>query len=553
MKYGSLHRRQFLKACAGACLAAGAARAADAPVAGAAPAAGPAPASGPALTAAPTQATAPAAPVPATAPAAATRAAKPPRPNFIFILVDDLRFDAIGCANPVAKTPSIDALARRGTRFTEMFVTTSICSPSRACCLTGRYGSRTGVTGLSGPTAQLREGEKTFAQYLGEAGYRTGFVGKWHLAKATPKTAGFDSFTYFTANGPHHDRQVITADGPAVAKGFIEDYNADWGVRFMESAAGAGEPFCLHLCTQVPHMTLDFGWDPAPEFLALYDEARMTVPASWRDDLSGKPPYLARSRFRTQGEKYGYATEAGIRAHRRQYLAIVSQMDRSLGRLVEACGRLGLWENTYVFLMGDNGWFMGEHGFTSKVLAYEESMRVPLVVAGPGLEGAADGHLVLNADLAPTMLDLAGLPVPGNMHGRSLAPLLGGRSLAAVAGQSPLPGGRATPPALVGRAPPLAGQAPIAGGQAPPWRESILYEALAPELSSWPLVAVRTRDFKYIQTFDLADRSQTAFEELYDLRSDPGEMKNLAPSPEHRETLDRLKDELARLRAGLPA
>jgi arylsulfatase A-like enzyme len=277
------------------------------------------------------------------------------------------------------------------------------------------------------------------------------------------------------------------------------------------------------------------------------------VPASWRDDLSGKPPYLARSRFRTQGEKYGYATEAGIRAHRRQYLAIVSQMDRSLGRLVEACGRLGLGENTYVFLMGDNGWFMGEHGFTSKVLAYEESMRVPLVVAGPGLEGAADGRLVLNADLAPTMLDLAGLPVPGNMHGRSLAPLLGGRNLAAALG------GRATPPALVGQATLAGGRAPLAGrqaplgGQAPPWRESILYEALAPELSSWPLVAVRTRDFKYIQTFDLADRSQTAFEELYDLRNDPAEMRNLAPSPEDRETLDRLKDELARLRASLPA
>jgi len=191
----------------------------------------------------------------------------------------------------------------------------------------------------------------------------------------------------------------------------------------------------------------------------------------------------------------------------------VTDLDRAVGRLLAALDRLRLRQDTYILLMGDNGWMMGEHGFTSKVLPYEESIRVPLLVAGPGVKLGSDPHLVLNADLTPTLLDLAGVPLPANLHGRSLRPLLAGKPT--------------------------------------PWRSALLYEALKPELGSWPLVAVRTERWKYVQTFDLQQPAKLAFEELYDLSQDPGEMRNLAFSPEHQTTRRTLEAELRKLRASI--
>ncbi|HUT33104.1 MAG TPA: sulfatase-like hydrolase/transferase [Planctomycetota bacterium] len=428
-------------------------------------------------------------------------------PNFVFILTDDQRFDALGCANPLVITPNMDAMAARGVRFARAFVATSICSPSRACCLTGRYGRANGVPGLG---MGLKPAERTFAQILKAAGYQTGYVGKWHLSRpADPSGAGFDFVTYFNSNGPHHDRKVIERGQPKVAKGFIEDYLAGQAVEFLEAAAAARKPFLLHLATQIPHMDDKFDWPARPETLALYDEAKMPVPANWRDDLSGKPPYLKAGRHRERGTLYGYGDAAGIRRHFRRYFAAVTDLDRALGALLAALDRLGLRETTYIVHMGDNGWFMGEHGFTSKVLAYEESMRVPFLVSGPGLKGTVCDELILNADIAPTLLDLAGLPIPENMHGRSLVPLL--------------------------------------KGQAEGWRKSVLYEAIKPELGSWPILAVRTSRWKYIQTFKPPRPDTLAFEELYDLENDPGEMRNLAAAAEHKAVLEDLKAQLASL------
>lgn len=449
-------------------------------------------------------------------------------PNFIFILTDDQRHDALGCAGPAARTPNMDALAARGTRFSHAFVTTSICSPSRAACLTGLYGSSSGIMGVSGKHMQWNPKNRTFAHAMKAAGYKTGFVGKWHISGLKPAEAGLDEWTYFVSNGPHTNREVVTPAGPVRAPGFIEDYNSAWAVRFMEAAGDA--PFCLHLCTQVPHMTLDFTWKPSAESLALFDPAAMPMPASLADDLAGKPPYLAGTRSRAQAAGYGYPAEAAVRRDWRLYLAAVHDTDRALGAVFAALDRLGLAGNTYVVLIGDNGWFMGEHGFTSKVLAYEESIRVPLIVAGPGVRRGVCDRLVLNADLAPTLLELAGLPPHERVHGRSLAPLLRGEDAA--------------------------------------WRDAIYYEALAPELGTRPLEAVRDARWKYIRTYVSADKvvtpaaadsraaadqqaaadSPAIFEELYDLAADPGEMRNLASDPAHAADLARLRAALARLR-----
>ncbi|MEK7409086.1 MAG: sulfatase-like hydrolase/transferase [Acidobacteriota bacterium] len=439
-------------------------------------------------------------------------AVRRPSPNLILIVTDDQRYDALGCArNAAIRTPAMDALATGAVRFTNAFVSTSVCSASRACTLTGRYGSVNGVMGLGGG---LRPGEKTLVTYLKAAGYQMGFAGKWHLDHpATPAEAGFDFVTYFKANGPHHNRKVIEHGRERVATGFIEDYLVDQSIRFLESAAKKPAPFLLHLCTQVPHMNPSFDWDPKPETLAIYRQLEPPLPRNWQDDLTGKPPYLRTGRHRERGTAYGYQTPAGIRNHVRRYYASLTDLDHALGRLLAALDALRLRESTYILLMGDNGWMMGEHGFTSKVLPYEESIRVPLLVSGPGLKPGADRHLVLNADLAPTLLHLAGVAVPRNMHGRSLRPLLEGRRTA--------------------------------------WRSAVLYEALKPELGSWPLVAVRTERWKYVQTFDLHQPGRLAFEELYDLSRDPGEMRNLASSPEHQTIQRALGDQLRELRASI--
>lgn len=446
---------------------------------------------------------------PGLAPALVRAAARPP--NFLFVLTDDQRFDALGCAgNPIIRTPSMDSLAARGMRFANSFVTTSVCSASRATFLTGRYGSANGVPGLGGG---LRPGERTFVPYLKKAGYRTGFTGKWHLAPPTPEEAGFEASAWFVSNGAHYDRKVTGGGQVRVAPGFIEQYLADQAIAFLESAARGPAPFFFHLCTQLPHMNERMDWEPRPETLRLYENAPFRMPANWRDDLSGKPVYLKEGRHRQQAESYGYDSEAGIRKHLARYYGAITDLDREMGRVFAALDRLGLRENTYVFLAGDNGWFLGEHGFTSKVLPYEESIRVPLIVAGPGVRAGVCRDLVLNADLAPTVLELAGAATPPNLHGRSLRAQLQSRGVK--------------------------------------WRSSFLYEALEPTLGSWPLVAIRGERWKYIRTFDARDRDRLVFEELYDLKAGPGELRNLAGAPEHAATRARLEKELNQLRRSI--
>ena len=433
------------------------------------------------------------------------------RPNIVFILTDDQRYDAMGCAgNTLIRTPHIDSLAARGTRFDRAFVTLSICSPSRAACLTGRYGSANGVTTLGRP---LKKGVRTFAHVLKDAGYQAGFAGKWHLG-TTPARCGFDFVSSFMSNGPYYNRSVRVRGKAKKIPGFIDDFVADQSIEFMKTAAGKKAPFVLWMCTQVPHMNHTFDWNARADTLALYDPAKMPVPATWRDDLSGKPPYLAQGRNRTRAQDvYGYGKKAAIQRHMQRYYAAVTEVDAAIGRVIASVETLGIADNTWFLFMGDNGWFMGEHGMTSKVLPYEESIRVPMIVAGPATKARVDRHLVLNIDLAATVLDLAGVRIPKGMHGKSLVPLLSG--------------------------------APEA------WRESFLYEAPTPALGSWPLMAVRTAKWKYIQTYDIKTPSRVVFEELYDMTKDPREMSNLAADKTHADIRRKLSDRLRAHRQSL--
>lgn len=433
------------------------------------------------------------------------------RPNFVFILTDDHRWDGMGCAgNAAIRTPNIDRLAARGVRFSNAFVTMSVCSASRAAILTGHYGSRNGVMGLDGG---LRDGEKTFSECLRDAGYLLGYAGKWHIRRpATPEDAGFERAAWFYSNGAHFDRKVTERGIAKTAEGPLEDYLADQAIGFLRDAAASGRPFFLHLATQLPHLDNRRRWNPSKEALAQYEGSRIELPRSWDDSLVGKPEYLKTCRNRTQGLEHGYDRPDAIRNHTRSYYATLTDLDARIGRVLGALETLRLDRNTYVFLMGDNGWFLGEHGFTSKVLPYEESMRVPMLAAGPGFRAGVCDELVLNVDVAPTLLELAGVTEPARLHGRSLRPL--------------------------------------AAKQRARWRSQVYYEALKPELGTRPLVAIRDHRWKYVQTLDSTGQ-HLEFEELYDLERDAAELKNIVRERAARTVAQEMRRRLAAAQAEL--
>jgi arylsulfatase A-like enzyme len=417
-----------------------------------------------------------------------TLAATESRPNILFILTDDQRFDALGCAgNEIIQTPNLDKLAERGLRFENAFVTLSICSPCRAVCMTGQYNSRNGVTQIG--NHKISVASPHLPKLLGNAGYRTAMFGKWHMGDK-PADLGFQTFEYFTSNGPYYGRTFKVGNRTKKVDKFIDDYVADKCIDYLDQASKDDKPFFLWMCTQVPHMNHKHEWNARPETLQLYADADIQVPKSWSDDLSGKLPYLEAARSRQQALKYGYDKKERVVDHIRRYYAAVTEVDASIGRVLDHLKETGLDDNTWIVFMGDNGWLLGEHQFTSKVLAYEESIRVPMIITGPKARTGLEARFALNIDLAPTILDLAGVPADERMDGTSLVPILQGKNTE--------------------------------------WRDHFVYEAPVSQLGTNPLWAVRTKDRKYIATHL---PNGTVFEELYDLQKDPVELQNLATRP----------------------
>jgi arylsulfatase A-like enzyme len=314
-------------------------------------------------------------------------------------------------------------------------------------------------------------------------------VGKWHLQN-TPDECGFGFASCFEGNGAYYGREFLTRGRKDTAAGYIEDHNVDQSLAFIRSAIKEGRPFALFHCTQVPHMDHTFDWDVRDSTLEIYARRPLEPPANWKDDLEDKPDYLAGSRSRQRALYYGYNDRDSVVGHMGRYYASITELDASLGRLFSFLRKNSLFNHTYIIFMSDNGWFLGDHTFTSKVLAYEESIRVPFAIAGPGIPPGRSDALVLNIDIAPTVLDLAKINVPDNMQGTSLVPLM--------------------------------------RGAVEEVRDEIFYEAPESNLGSYPLYAIRTKEWKYIQTYDDQDPSMLIFEEIYHLADDPHEMKNLA-------------------------
>lgn len=433
------------------------------------------------------------------------------KPNLLFIFTDDQRSDAIGYANPIVHTPNLDKLSAEGLRFEDAFITLPVCSSARATALTGRYTKANGVTIYQNP---LHASEESFADYLDKAGYLTAMVGKWHVSGRGPKDLGFQQVYQLAGNAPYWNPSYIENGKRRKYAGYSTDFCVDKTIEVMKMAGEGKKPFAIWLCTQAPHhrgKAKGGSW-LSKETEAIYADGRLSmlpVPPNIHDNLRDKPPYMKNYRARRSVMRKGPMTDERYRDNK-DYFGQVTEMDRSLGKLFGALEKMNLRRNTYIFFMSDNGLFLGEFGLMSKALHYEPAIRVPMFVVGPGIRsGWDDENMVTNADIAPTLLDLAGVTIPANMHGKSLKNLLlEGKSLN---------------------------------------RSYLLFElpdAYEKLLETRAAYSIRSDRWKYIQTFEDGNDQPYTFEELYDLQEDPYEMNNLAGDLAKQTLISQLRSEM---------
>jgi N-acetylglucosamine-6-sulfatase len=438
-----------------------------------------------------------------------------PRPNFVVIIADDMAYGLFGQGKrfPFLPLPNLEALAARGAQFDHAFVTTSLCSPSRATMLSGLYAHSNGVFKNEGGT-DLPPNIVTYPQVLQHGGYKTAFIGKWHMDGSTDAPRpGFDYWVSFKGQGVYRD-PLLNENGREVQRtGYITDLLTGYAVDWIHQQS-ASDPFLLILSHKAPHGP----WEPAPRHANALADAQIPEPLSFEDSYEDKPAWQRRyARCGGMASAYKDCPDplpsmiphwpwAAQDPGRLDYMRTLLALDESVGSVVKALQDQGVAGSTYVVFLSDNGFFLGEHRLSDKRLAYEESLRVPLVMAGPEVPPRRNSAMVLNLDLAPTVIDLAGLPVPSEMQGRSLAQLLRGQ-VASV-------------------------------------RDSFLYEYDAevpfPVIPS--IFAIRTAGRKYVSYPD-----HPADEELYDLGIDPTEMTNVAGHPEWKAIRDDLRQRLDRL------
>jgi len=417
------------------------------------------------------------------------------RPNIAFILVDDMRWDALGCTGqPFVKTPGIDRLAREGALFSNFFVTTPLCSPSRASFLTGRYVHAHGVL-TNQDNNVLSHQLVTFPKLLHDAGYETAYIGKWHMGDDDSPRPGFDRWVSFKGQGVYVDPQ-INVDGQAEKRtGYITDLLSDFAVEFVKKPHAG--PFALYLSHKAVHAP----FTPAERHKGLYADDSIPRSPNIEDNLEGKP---ALTRL-VDGKPLVRQGTAAIEKLIRNQLRDLTAVDEGVVRILKALEESGQLDNTMVVFTSDNGYFWGEHSLGDKRWAYEESIRGPLIIRYPKLikAGTRIAEDALNVDLAPTFLALAGVSPPENMHGRSLLPLL--------------------------------------QGTAKEWRKSILFEYFGdiahPRTPNWQ--AVRTARWKYVHYTDIK-----GMDEIYDLQEDPYELKNRIGDPAAASTLREMSEEL---------
>ena len=448
---------------------------------------------------------------------AALFAADDSRPNIVLIITDDQRWDQLSyTGHPVLKTPNIDRIAQEGASFDNFFVATPLCSPSRASFLTGLYphthrvfnNDKLGIDVISHTLM-------TFPRQLREQGYETAYIGKWHMGLDDSRRPGFDSWISFKGQGIYIDGVINDNGTRRQLRGNMTDYLNRRAVEFVNQPHD--KPFCLYL----GHKAVHNPFLPSQRHEELYSDYEFQVPPRNEADLAGKPvltrkrPKLDRSKMEGIGPEPAEPRRGRGRDPQsivRDQLRCLAAVDEGVGQLLAALESTGELDNTIFIYTSDNGFFMGEHGsFNGKRMPYDEALRVPFFIRYPKLiaPGSNRDELILNIDVAPTLLDLAGVESVIPMHGESLVPLLQDTNAN--------------------------------------WRKAFLaeyyHEKVAAKTPTWK--AVRTDRWKYIH-YLIADTQGDPFgyDELYDLEADPNELKNLVNHPEQKTRLNEMKAQL---------
>jgi arylsulfatase len=439
--------------------------------------------------------------------------AAPTRPSIVFLLVDDFRYNALGCmGDKIVQTPNIDRLAKEGVLFKNMFVTTSICSVSRATYLTGQWMRRHGIVDFA--TGITDEAWKhTYPSQLRTAGYHTGFIGKYGVGSPQVTTARGASFDFWRGEPGQAGRFFIEPDDPTRTHKTAKMGND--ALTFLTSAP-KDKPFSLSISFNAVHARdhEKREYEPDPREEGLYDGIEIPLPKlATNEAFKRLPEFVQKSEGRRRWEwRFDEPQKAQDILH--DYYRLITGVDREVGRILATLEQQKLLENTIVIFAGDNGYALADRGMADKWFAYEEDLRVPLIIRDPRLPQERRGQTVdamaLNVDLAPTMLDLAGIPAPAVMQGRSLKPLLEGT----------------TPN---------------------DWRTEFFYEHHTKKDRIPPSEAVRTQRWKYIRWIE----PNPLVEELYDLESDPLEEHNLIADVKHADILKELREKWAKYRESL--
>jgi len=461
-----------------------------------------------------------------------------PRPNILFIMSDDHASHAMSCyGSKVNQTPNLDRIAREGMRFTNSFCTNSICAPCRAVILTGKYSH---LNGLIDNAVKFDGSQQTFPKLLQKAGYETAIIGKWHL-KTDP--TGFDYWNILPGQGDYYNPAMIEMGQRKKYTGYVTDILTDHALDWLKNRA-EDKPFCLMFHHKAPHRN----WQPSPKYLDLYEDAQIPEPPTLFDDYEGRgraakeqdmsiaktmnkadlklttpnnltPEQKARwdAAYVPRNKTFEEANPQGddlvrwkYQRYMKDYLRCIASVDENVGRVLDYLDQSGLAQNTIVVYTSDQGFYLGDHGWFDKRFMYEESLRMPLVIRYPKeIEpGSVNSDIVLNLDFGETFLDYAGVPVPADMQGRSIRPLLQGKT----------PGD---------------------------WRTSMYYHYY-----EYPAVhsvkrhyGVRTQRYKLIHFYHDIDEW-----ELYDLRDDPDELRSVYDDPGYANVVQELKAESRRLR-----
>lgn len=428
------------------------------------------------------------------------------RPNILFLLIDDQRNDTLGCAgHPILKTPVIDDLAKEGVRFTNAFVTTSICAASRASILTGLYERKHGYT-FGKPPLSINHMMKSYPLLMRESGYRTGFIGKYGVRAKMKAQQLFDYFQPV-------DRKPYVKIGKNGSKRHETEIAGDKAIEFLKQQS-AGQPFCLSISFNAVHADdgnkeMHYPWPASVD--GMYEKVKIPEPRLADPNIfKNHPDFLKKSMNRLR-YFWRWDTPEKYQRNMKAYFRMISGVDHTIGRIRKALRQLKLENNTVIIYIGDNGYYMGDRGFAGKWSHYEQSLRVPLIIHDPRLppekRGLTRNEMALNIDMPATMLDLAGIKIPSSYQGHSLVSFTRGKNQ-------------------------------------PGWRTDFFCEHLMnhKDIPKWE--GVRGERYVYARYFN----QSPAYEFLHDLKTDPDQLTNLVSKKDYGTILGEMRKRCQQLK-----